>query len=164
MDVNHLTETLRRAAAHRGSAFVEIYQNCKVFNDGVFEYATDKGVKADNLVYLEHGKPLVFGQDQNRGVRLRGLRPEAVALTNGNGRRTPTCWCTTRRDPDTTLAHLSEPDGLPGICRSASACCAAWSGRPTATCSTARSADAVQSEGPGDLDDFFAGEDAWDVK
>src|SRR5205807_2165700 len=58
VDVNHLTETLRRAAAHKGSAFVEVYQNCKIFNDGVFEYATDKSIKADNTLYLEHGKPL----------------------------------------------------------------------------------------------------------
>src|SRR5207302_5804459 len=54
-DVSHLNAVLRRAADHRGSAFVEIYQNCKIFNDGVFEYATDKTVKADNTVYLEHG-------------------------------------------------------------------------------------------------------------
>src|SRR5262249_56801772 len=53
-DVNHLTETLRRASAHKGSAFVEVYQNCKIFNDGVFEYATDKSIKADHTLYLEH--------------------------------------------------------------------------------------------------------------
>ncbi len=45
MDVHHLTAILQRAAAHKGSAFVEIYQNCKIFNDGVFEYASDKSVK-----------------------------------------------------------------------------------------------------------------------
>ena len=49
MDINHLTETLKRAAAHKGTAFVEVYQNCKIFNDGVFEYATDKSIKADNI-------------------------------------------------------------------------------------------------------------------
>ena len=53
MDVKHLTEILAKAAAHKGTAFVEIYQNCKIFNDGVFEYATDKSMKADNLLYLE---------------------------------------------------------------------------------------------------------------
>jgi len=83
VDVDHLTATLERAGRHKGAAFVEVYQNCKVFNDGVFEYATDKVVKADNLLYLEHGKPLIFGQDQNRGIRLKGLAPEVVTLTNG---------------------------------------------------------------------------------
>ncbi len=106
VDVNHLTETLRRAAAHRGSAFVEIYQNCKVFNDGVFEYATDRGVKADNLVYLGHGRPLVFGQDQHRGIRLSGLRPDAVWLAIGNAAAAADLLVHDVADPDTTLAHL----------------------------------------------------------
>src|SRR5262249_36882767 len=83
VDVAHLTETLRRAAAHDGTAFVEIYQNCIVFNDAVFDYATDKAVKADNVLYLEHGKPLVFGKDRNKGIRLNGLDPEVVEL-NGS--------------------------------------------------------------------------------
>src|SRR5262245_62811040 len=56
-DIHHLTATLQRAADHKGTAFVEVYQNCKIFNDGVFEYATDKSIKADNLLYLEHGRP-----------------------------------------------------------------------------------------------------------
>src|SRR5436190_5176564 len=83
VDINHLTETLRRASAHKGSAFIEIYQNCKIFNDGVFEYATDKGVKADHILYLEHGQPLVFGTDHTQGIRLRGLAPQVVTLGNG---------------------------------------------------------------------------------
>src|SRR5262245_32520757 len=83
VDVNHLTKTLQRAAEHKGTAFVEIYQNCIVFNDGVFEYATDKAVKADNILYLEHGKPLVFGKDRTKGIRLNGLAPEVVDLSNG---------------------------------------------------------------------------------
>lgn len=80
VDVQHLTATLQKAAAHKGTAFVEIYQNCKIFNDGVFEYATDKSVKADNLLYLEHGKPLVFGKNRDKGIRLNGLRPEVVKV------------------------------------------------------------------------------------
>jgi 2-oxoglutarate ferredoxin oxidoreductase subunit beta len=50
-----------RAAKHVGTAFVEIYQNCNIFNDGAFNYATDKATKSDTTLYLEHGKPLVFG-------------------------------------------------------------------------------------------------------
>src|SRR3954451_19154452 len=80
VDINHLTEVLKKASAHKGTAFVEIYQNCKIFNDGVFEYATDKAIKADNLLYLEHGKPLIFGKDRNKGIRLNGLKPEVVEI------------------------------------------------------------------------------------
>ena len=77
VDVNHLTEVLRRAAQHQGTAFVEIYQNCKVFNDGVFDYATDKSIKAEHALYLEHGRPLLFGKDRNHGIRLQGLTPKS---------------------------------------------------------------------------------------
>src|SRR6185503_15185525 len=80
LDVQHMVATFQKAAAHKGSCFVEIYQNCKIFNDGVFEYATDKSVKADNLLYLEHGKPMLFGKDRNKGIRLNGLKPEVVEI------------------------------------------------------------------------------------
>jgi len=83
VDVGHLNDVLERAAAHKGSAFVEIYQNCKVFNDGVFEYATDKSIKADSVVYLEHGRPLLFGEDRNRGLRMSGFDIETVTLGGG---------------------------------------------------------------------------------
>lgn len=83
VDVNHMSDVLEKAATHKGSAFVEIYQNCKVFNDGVFEYATDAGIKADTVIYLEHGRPLLFGKDRNQGLRLNGFEPEAVTLGHG---------------------------------------------------------------------------------
>jgi 2-oxoglutarate ferredoxin oxidoreductase subunit beta len=83
VDVNHMSEVLEKAAAHQGAAFVEIYQNCKIFNDGVFEYATDTSMKADSVIYLEHGRPLLFGKDRNQGLRLNGFEPEAVVLGHG---------------------------------------------------------------------------------
>jgi 2-oxoglutarate ferredoxin oxidoreductase subunit beta len=83
VDVDHLTATLQRAAAHSGAAFVEIYQNCKIFNDGVFDYATDKAIKDDHTIYLEHGRPLLFGKDRTLGLRLNGVVPEVVSLGSG---------------------------------------------------------------------------------
>ena len=78
VDVKQLEYVLERAARHVGTAFVEIYQNCNIFNDGAFDYATDKGTKADTTLYLEHGKPLVFGRDGSKGIRMHGLNPEIV--------------------------------------------------------------------------------------
>jgi len=78
VDVKHLEYVLERAARHVGTAFVEIYQNCNIFNDGAFNYATDKATKTDTTLYLEHGKPLVFGKDNAKGVRLHALNPEVV--------------------------------------------------------------------------------------
>src|SRR3954465_6734607 len=82
IDVKHLEYVLERAAKHVGTAFVEIYQNCNIFNDGAFEYATDKETKNDTTLYLEHGKPLVFGKTSEKGIRLHALKPEVVSLAN----------------------------------------------------------------------------------
>jgi 2-oxoglutarate ferredoxin oxidoreductase subunit beta len=79
--VPHLIKTLTRAANHRGTSFVEIYQNCNVFNDGAWEQFTDKAVKDDNLLELEHGKPMTFGKERNKGIRLNGMTPEVVSLS-----------------------------------------------------------------------------------
>ncbi len=77
----NLAEVLARAEAHRGSAFVEIYQDCNVFNHGAFKHATAKDVKEDNIIRLEHGKPLIFGKERNKGIRLTGdYKPEVVEL------------------------------------------------------------------------------------
>src|SRR4029450_7847714 len=66
----HLTEVLAKAAALKGTAFVEIYQNCNIFNDGAFELLKEPDTRADNQIRLEHGKPIRFGKDGERGVRL----------------------------------------------------------------------------------------------
>jgi 2-oxoglutarate ferredoxin oxidoreductase subunit beta len=79
-----LPNVLERAAHHKGSAFVEIYQDCNIFNHKAFEYATDKDQKEDNIIRLEHGKPLIFGKDRNKGIRLTGdHKPEVVELGSG---------------------------------------------------------------------------------
>ena len=82
MDVNvkHLSETLLRAAKHKGTSFVEIYQNCNVFNDGAYEYASSKDTKEDTTIYLEHGKPLIFGKNRDKGIRIKNMEPEVVTL------------------------------------------------------------------------------------
>jgi len=83
VNIKHLGETLRRAAAHRGTAFVEVYQNCNVFNDGAWDYATNRETKSDTIIELEHGKPLIFGKNRDRGIRLNGMEPEIVELDKG---------------------------------------------------------------------------------
>lgn len=79
-NVKHMAQILKRAAAHKGTSFVEIYQNCVIYNDGAFEHATDRKTRVDNLVELEHGKPLIFGKNRDRGIRINDLQPEIVSL------------------------------------------------------------------------------------
>ena len=68
----NLADILERAARHRGSAIVEIYQDCNIFNHMAFEYATDRATKDDHIIVLEHGKPLVFGKQRDKGIRMTG--------------------------------------------------------------------------------------------
>lgn len=79
----HLQEMIKRAAAHKGTAFIEIFQNCNIFNDGAFSILTDKATKEDNLLYLEQGKPMIFGKEKNKGIKLEGLDPVVVDLNDG---------------------------------------------------------------------------------
>ncbi len=82
-DPKHMQAIIRRAAEHKGTAFVEIYQNCNVFNDGAFFTYTEKETKEDNVVQIEHGKPMVFGKAKDKGIKLEGFTPTVVSLTDG---------------------------------------------------------------------------------
>lgn len=79
----HLGEVLLQAANHHGSSFVEVYQNCVIFNPTEWEGLDDRRTRDDNILYLQHGKPMVFGKSQDRGIRLNGFTPEIVTLGDG---------------------------------------------------------------------------------
>lgn len=79
-DPKHLQTILKRAHAHKGTSFVEIYQNCPVFNDGAFFAFSDKETKKEEAIFLEHGKPLIFGEKDNKGIKLNGITPEIVDI------------------------------------------------------------------------------------
>ncbi len=83
-DPKHLKQMLHRSHQHEGASFLEIYQNCNIFNDGAFFAFTDKDTKPLNCLFLEQGQPLVFGEGQSKGIRLEGLQPQVVDLTNGS--------------------------------------------------------------------------------
>jgi 2-oxoglutarate ferredoxin oxidoreductase subunit beta len=104
-DTQHLTATLDRASRHKGTAFVEIYQNCNIFNDGAFEEFAAREVRSDRMVVLEHGRPLVFGKEHDKGIRLRGMEPEVVTIgRDGVTENDLLLHDETRHEP--TLAYL----------------------------------------------------------
>ncbi len=111
-DTKHLQEILERTADHKGSAFVEVYQNCNIFNDGAFESFADIAVRKDKTVILEHGKPIVFGKERNRGIRLRGLKAEVVEFTAGAPPADLLVHDESAEDPTLAylLTHLNEPE------------------------------------------------------
>lgn len=82
-DPKHLQEALVRSYKHKGASFLEIYQNCNIFNDGAFEVFTEKATKPGNTLFLEHGKPLVFGADKSKGIKLDGFKPVVADLNDG---------------------------------------------------------------------------------
>jgi 2-oxoglutarate ferredoxin oxidoreductase subunit beta len=161
VDVRHLTETLCRASAHKGAAFVEVYQNCTVFNDGVFDYATDKTIKADNTLYLEHGKPLLFGKDRNKGIRLHGLDPEVVTL--GSGITIDDLLIHDEKAEEPSLAYLLSRMVYPKFpeCIGVFRCVQ----RPTYDEELNSQIDnLIKTKGPGKLEDLFTSDDTWVVK
>jgi 2-oxoglutarate ferredoxin oxidoreductase subunit beta len=161
VDINHLTEILVRAAKHKGTAFVEVYQNCKIFNDGVFDYAADKKVKADRVLYLEHGKPLIFGKERNKGIRLHGLDPEVVSLNSGSPADDLLVHDEKAEEP--SLAFLLSRMVQPRFPECLGVFRAVY--RPTYEDLIARQIEEViKAKGPGTLDGLFASEESWTVQ
>jgi 2-oxoglutarate ferredoxin oxidoreductase subunit beta len=110
----HLKETLRKAAAHQGSAYIEILQNCNIFNDGAWETITEKEARSEQVVQLDHGKPLIFGKNRDKGIRLVGLNLEVVAL--GNGITEKDLLVHDEHNPNPVYAFaLSRMDSMPGF-------------------------------------------------
>ena len=82
-DPIQLRNVLREATEHKGTSMVEIYQNCNVFNDGAFHVFSDKETRPLVTIYVEHGKPMIFGKNEEKGLRLDGATPKVVDLTTG---------------------------------------------------------------------------------
>ena len=79
-ELKHLQEMIRRANEYNGASFIEIYQNCNIFNDGAFSELTDKETKSEKLLRLEDGQPMIFGPTDNKGIYLDGTNPKVVDI------------------------------------------------------------------------------------
>ncbi len=156
----HLGMVLKRAAEHKGASFVEVYQNCNVYNDLAFGYAWDRKQRPDHVVELEHGKPLVFGANGDKGIRLSGLKPEVVKL--GNGVSESDLLVHDEQTEEPALAYLLSRLRYPqfpepiGVLRAVE--------RPTYEDLMGRQIDeARRSRGAGDLETLFNAGDTWQV-
>ena len=101
----HLQEMMQRAGEHSGAAFLEVLQNCNIFNDGAWRDFTDKSVKEDRMLVLKHGEPMIFGAEKNKGIRLNGLQPEVVTIGE-NGITVADLWVHDETDPDATRTQI----------------------------------------------------------
>src|SRR5262249_19750699 len=115
MDRKHMTEMFRRAHAHRGSSFVEVYQNCNVFNDGAFAAITAKVARPSMLIDLKHGEPIRFGADGEQGVVLDDQGELEVVAVADVGEDRLLVHDEHRQDPSLAfgLARLAGPTPSP---------------------------------------------------
>jgi 2-oxoglutarate ferredoxin oxidoreductase subunit beta len=111
----HTQEMIMRSAQHKGTSFLEIFQNCVIFNDGAFSQYTEKETKDDSIIFLEHGKPLTFGKNKDKGIKLQdGWKPVIVNLSDGkNSVNDLLVHDETSRELAFILSEFSETPGLP---------------------------------------------------
>ena len=161
-ETSHLQEMIRRMARHKGASFLEIYQNCPVYNDGPFADLKDRKLKSDHLLVLKDGEHLIYGSDRDRVLKLNptylrmyaghvGTQDEGVAVVHDE------------RNPDPTLAMLLARLGPPdfptpiGVLRAVD--------EPTFDGRTReQGAEAVARSGPGEISDLLFSGDRWDVR
>jgi 2-oxoglutarate ferredoxin oxidoreductase subunit beta len=162
IDANHLLATLDRAYRHKGAAFVEVYQNCNIFNDRAFADFAAKEVRADRTIQLEHGKPMIFGKERDKGLRFAGTKFE-VATIGENGVTEADIFVhdETREDPSIAfmLSRMEWPEyPVPvGVLRAVQ--------KPTYNDLMDQQIQmAIEAEGEGDLRDLFVEGDTWTVE
>jgi 2-oxoglutarate ferredoxin oxidoreductase subunit beta len=159
---NHLKATLRRAAAHKGTAFVEILQNCNIFNDGAWENLTEKDLRDDHTIAVEHGQPLIFGKNHDKGIRINGLNLEVVSL--GNGITEKDLIVHDERHPKPAYAFLlSRMDGTPGFPTPIGVLRAVDAPR-FEDLMNQQIRDVVAKRGRGDLGALLSAGDTWEVR
>lgn len=83
IDSKGMQSIITRAHEHKGTSFIEILQNCVIFNDGAFDYWALKENRADRVIYIEHGKPMIFGKNQDKAIKLEGFKPVIIDLNDG---------------------------------------------------------------------------------
>jgi len=159
-----MRDIFKRAAEHKGTSLIEIYQNCPIFNDGAFDPFTDKDRKADTTLYLEQGKPLVFGKQNDKGIRLDGFTPVIVDLNNPSVSQND-LWIHDEKDfikanmlarffddPDASEDFLPRPFGIFYV-----------EDRYTYESALSAQIEKAQENGEGTLEELLAGSNTWTI-
>jgi 2-oxoglutarate ferredoxin oxidoreductase subunit beta len=154
----HCSAMLKRAAAHRGASLLEIAQNCIIFNDGAWSHMTDPDNRLEQVLYLEHGKPMRFGKQGEKGIRLNGLQPEVVDVATA-GEETLLVHDEQAAEP--TLAYLLSRMGPPdfptpiGVFRAID--------KPVYSQQLMEQVYSAQAREPADLEALFRQGEIWTV-
>jgi len=155
----HLQAMLQRCFEHHGTSFLEVYQNCLIFNDGAFRELTERGVKDDKLLILEHGKPLIFGKDRDKGIHLDGFTPEVIEIGEDFSENDLVVHDENDKNLAVILARFTYDDRLPkpvGVIYQ--------SHEPTyEDLLEAQIEKAKERLGEGDLGELIRGSDTWEI-
>ena len=160
-DQKHMIETFKAAQAHKGTSFVEVLQNCVIFNNKTFDPITNRENKVDQLLYLQEGKSLVFGQNSDKGIRLNGLDVEIVESTKGTNGSELLIHQPRNSNPAyaTLLSQMTYPN-FPtpmGIFRQ-------LEGKETYEDSIVEQIETSQKNGEGSLQELLTGKNSWLVE
>jgi 2-oxoglutarate ferredoxin oxidoreductase subunit beta len=156
-DTRHLEEMLFKAAKHKGVSFVEVYQNCNIFNDGAFAAFAEKDVRGERMLYLEDGQPLRFGNNREHGIRLNGFRPEVVF----NAESDEGLLVHDAGSHDVSLANILVGMDYPefpvpiGVFRDVDA--------PVFDALVAQQVEDAKAKGTPDFEELLRGNDTWEV-
>jgi 2-oxoglutarate ferredoxin oxidoreductase subunit beta len=159
----HLKATVKRAAAHKGAAFIEILQNCNIFNDGAWESVVEKEVRDDHIIALEHGQPLLFGKNKDKGIRRNGLELEVVPLGNGIAEKDLIVHDEKNENPAYAFL-LSRMDSTPGFPTPIGVLRAVEGGVRYEDRIAEQIREVTAKRGKGDLAKLLQQGDTWEVK
>ena len=159
----HLKDTLKHAASHKGSAFIEILQNCNIFNDGAWFSLTEKDARSEHVLQLEHGKPMIFGKSRDKGIR-RTTDGDLEVVQLGNGVSEADLLVhdafNSRAEYAFQLAQMERREGFPtpiGVLRN-------WNSAPRYEDVIREQVDdVIAKRGPGDLEKLLRAGDTWKV-
>jgi len=155
-DIKHMTTTINQSAAHKGTAFVEIYQNCVIFNDGAFNDVAEKSIRADKTIDLQPGEPMIYGKDRDKGLRLREFSVQRCSADEAD------IWDPTDTSPARAflIAQLDQDPEMPnpiGLIRQVDAPIFDLEAKKQVT-------EAIEKKGRGKLKDLIFAGDLWDVE
>lgn len=159
-DTKHLQEMIIRSSKHTGTSFLEVYQNCVIFNDGVYDLYTNKETKDDNVIKIEHGKPLLFGKDNSKGIKLDGWKPSVIDLTDGkNSINDVLVYDETSKELAFILSSFAENPSLPTpvgvfLC---------VENRPTYDSDMEAQIKMAQEKGVGNIEELLKGNAFWEI-
>lgn len=158
-DSKHLASIVKESHTHKGSSFVEIYQNCNIFNDGAFANMTDRETKMETRLVLEEGQPMIFGKDKDKGLVLNGSQLSVLQLSDNKTVDDVLVHNSSDKNMARLLSGMTYNGELPtpvGVIYKED--------RPTYDdMMTAQLQSAVDSKGPGDLDTLIKGSNTWTV-